>query len=144
MRIYSKKEKRKLWLNKMCYKLVCVLGLNHQDYLRKHNVFGMFGQSVLYQTHYLPNNPKRVKIHNNVKIAADVIFYEHDVLNLVFEQFDNSVKLRNHGTCIEIFDNCFIGGNSIIIGDVSIGPNAIVGGGSVVTKDVPPWDCCGR
>ena len=38
---------------------------------------------------------------------------------------------------MEIFDNVFIGGHSIIIGDVSIGPNAIVAAGSVVTKDVP-------
>lgn len=33
-------------------------------------------------------------------------------------------------------ENCFIGGNSIIVG-VKIGPDAIVAAGSVVTKDVP-------
>lgn len=42
-----------------------------------------------------------------------------------------------HRSCMEIFDNVFIGGHSVIIGDVSIGPNAIVAAGSVVTKDVP-------
>jgi acetyltransferase-like isoleucine patch superfamily enzyme len=31
-----------------------------------------------------------------------------------------------------------IGSNSTILGNVTIGENAIVGAGSVVTKDVPP------
>lgn len=44
---------------------------------------------------------------------------------------------QTHGSCIEIHDNVFIGGQSIIVGNVSIGPNAIIGAGSVVTKDVP-------
>ena len=43
-------------------------------------------------------------------------------------------------SCIEIFDNCFIGGKSILIGNLRIGPNAIVPGRSVVTKDVLPGE----
>jgi acetyltransferase-like isoleucine patch superfamily enzyme len=138
MKKFSKLELRKIWLMKAGYRLVCLLGLNHQKYIRKRNLFALFGQKVLYQTHFLPNNPKRVKIHDNVCVAANVVFYEHDVINMVFERYDPSVKLHGHHTCIEIMDNCFIGGSSIIIGNVRIGPNAIVGGGSVVTKDVPP------
>lgn len=138
MKQVTKREKRKLWFQKLSYRVICALGFNHQKYLRKHKVFGLFGDSVLYQTHYLPNNPKRVKIHDNVKIAANVIFYEHDVINGLFEKYDPSVKLHGHGSCIEIYENSFIGGSAIIIGDVSIGPNAIVGGGAVVTKDVQP------
>lgn len=45
-----------------------------------------------------------------------------------------------HQSCIEIFDNCFIGGHSILIGNLRIGPNAIVARGSVVTKDVNPGE----
>ena len=128
---------------KICYRLVCMLGFDHAKYLRKKSLFGLFGQNVLYQTHFLPNNPKRVKIHNNVKIAANVVFYEHDVINAVFECMEPSVKMHGHGTCIEICDNVFIGGSSIIIGNVCIGPNAIVAGGSVVIKDVPPGSIVG-
>lgn len=39
---------------------------------------------------------------------------------------------------IEIKDKCFIGINSIILPNVTIGPNSVIGAGSVVTKDVPP------
>ena len=49
----------------------------------------------------------------------------------------------DHRSCIEIYDNCFIGGNSTIVGDVSIGPNSIVAAGSVVTKDVLPGQVVG-
>ena len=48
-----------------------------------------------------------------------------------------------HQTPIEIFDNCFIGGGAMLIGDIKIGPNAIVAAGSVVTKDVEPGTIVG-
>ena len=96
----------------------------------------MYGDNVLYQPNTLPNNPQLVKIHNNVKIASGVIFYEHDVINKVFKEIDKKNYIT-HQSAIEIFDNTFIGGKSIIVGNVKIGPNAIVGAGSVVTKDVP-------
>lgn len=131
-----KKRLRRFRRNKMKYMLVCFLGGRHIHYLKKHDIFGMLGENCLFQPFKLMNNPKLIKIHNNVKIASGVTFYEHDVINSVFSYMDN-VKYRSHNTVIEIFDNCFIGGGSIIVGDVSIGPNAIVAAGSVVTKDVP-------
>ncbi len=38
----------------------------------------------------------------------------------------------------KIGQNCFIGGNSLILPGVEIGDNCVVGAGSVVTKSVPP------
>ncbi|MFY9242534.1 MAG: serine acetyltransferase [Polaribacter sp.] len=38
-----------------------------------------------------------------------------------------------------IKDNVIIGPNSVILGPITIGENAIIGGGSVVTKDVEPF-----
>jgi acetyltransferase-like isoleucine patch superfamily enzyme len=37
-----------------------------------------------------------------------------------------------------IGENCFIGGESLILPGVTIGDNCVIGAGSVVTKDVPP------
>lgn len=37
-----------------------------------------------------------------------------------------------------IGQNCFIGGESIILPGVEIGDNCVIGAGSVVTRDVPP------
>ena len=37
-----------------------------------------------------------------------------------------------------IGQNCFIGGESIILPGITVGDNCVIGAGSVVTKDVPP------
>lgn len=131
-----KKRLRQIRNIKIIYKLVCILGLNKVKFLKKHKIFGLMGENVLYQPTTLPNNPKLIKIHNNVKVASDVTFYEHDVINNIFQRTDNK-KYIVHLSCIEIFDNVFIGGKSVIVGNVKIGPNAIIAAGSVVTRDVP-------
>ena len=120
--------KKYLWQKKMMkikYILICILGFDRVKYLKQHNVFAELGDNVLYQPIKLPNEPKLIKIHNNVKVAADVTFYTHDVINSVFAiKFGG--RYQTHGSCIEIYDNVFIGGNSIIVGNVPEG--AIVAG----------------
>lgn len=132
----TKKRLRQIKLLKIKYYVICLFGFNKIKWFRKNNIFGFLGEDVLFQPNHLPNNPQLIKIHNNVKIASNVIFYEHDVINKVFEKIDETDYIT-HQNAIEIHDNVFIGGNSIIIGNVSIGPNAIIAAGSVVTKDVP-------
>lgn len=44
-------------------------------------------------------------------------------------------RYRERIGCIEVFDNVFIGSNSVILYDTKIGPNVVIGSGSVVTKD---------
>lgn len=137
--------KRTRWM-KLKYLFVCLFKLSGKNdrnaWLRKNNIFGLFGEGSNYQPHSLPNNPKLIKIHNNVRVAEGVTFYEHDGINHVFARMGGTVdtKWSSHQSCIEIFDNCFIGGKSILIGNLRIGPNAIVAGGSVVTKDVLPGE----
>lgn len=133
----KKKHLKRISKLKIRYKINCVLGRSHDKFLRKNNVFGMYGDNILYQPDTIPNNPKLIRFHNNIKVASGVIFYEHDVINQVFVNMDRDVKYVGHLSAIEVFDNVFIGGKSIIIGNVKIGPNAIIGAGSVVTKDVP-------
>lgn len=132
----TKKRLRQIKIIKLRYFLVCLFGLNKIKWLKKHKVFAELGENVIYQPNKLPNNPQLIKIHDNVKIASNVVFYEHDIINKVFQTMDKCNYIT-HQTAIEIFENTFIGGNSIIVGNVKIGPNAIIGAGSVVTKDVP-------
>ena len=40
---------------------------------------------------------------------------------------------------VTIGDDCWIGGNVIILAGVTVGNGATVGAGSVVTRDVPPF-----
>jgi acetyltransferase-like isoleucine patch superfamily enzyme len=113
--------------------------------LRKANIFGQFGENCYWFPRKLPAEPKNVILHNNVNVATEVYFCDHDVihhmLNNVPEyaaRLPKGHKYPYKSYKIEIFDNVFIGAHSIIMGDVKIGPNAIVAAGSVVTKDVAP------
>lgn len=129
-------------INKIRYMLICAFGADHVKWLKKHKIFYEIGEKCFYQPNKLPNEPKLIKMHNNIKIAANVTFYTHDVINAVFADMD-SIPYQTHAGCVEIFDNVFIGGGSTIIGPVSIGPNAVIAAGSVVVKDVPEGSVVG-
>lgn len=127
---------------KIRYFISCLLGANAKwNFIRKNHVFAMIGEGTLFQPYFLPNDPQFIKLHDNVQVATGVTFFNHDVINTVFNRMrakeGKQDVLDTHCECIEIMDNCFIGGNSTILGGVKIGPNAIVAAGSVVTKDVP-------
>lgn len=111
-------------------------GFARADYLRKKDILAGIGENVYFYSRIMPADPKLVKIHNNVSIATNVRFVNHDRIDLILDgMFD-----RNHRKvydCIEVMDNVFIGADATILPGVRIGPNAIVGAGAVVTKDVP-------
>ncbi len=68
--------------------------------------------------------PKGVHVGANSYIA----FYAHILTH------DRTRGLYLH---TRVGENCFIGGNSLILPGVTIGDNCVIGAGSVVTKDVP-------
>ena len=111
-------------------------------YLRKNKVFAGLGKDVFWQPRKLPADPKFIRIHNNVAIAADVTFINHDTLYLMLRRLDQRQAFE-HMDCIEIMDNVFIGLGATILPGVRIGPNAVVAAGAVVTKDVPPGTVVG-
>lgn len=98
-------------LNKFRYMLCCAVGFDHIRWLKKHEIFAGIGEKCFFQPNRLPNEPQLIKFHNNVKIATNVTFYSHDVVNAVFADMDN-VSYQTHAGCIEIFDNVFIGGGA--------------------------------
>ncbi len=111
-------------------------------YLRKHEILAEIGTNVYYYSRIMPADPKLVKIHNNVSIATNVRFVNHDRIDIVLSGIFNKKYGKQYG-CIEVMDNVFIGADTVILPGVKIGPNAIVGAGSIVTKDVPPGTIVG-
>ena len=102
-------------------------------YFRKQGA--QIGENNRLEVRGLGAEPYLVKIGNHCTVAPNVVFLCHDGGTWLFtEEFPSLQKFGR----IEILDNSFIGMNSIILGNVTIGPNSIVGAGSVVTKDVPP------
>jgi acetyltransferase-like isoleucine patch superfamily enzyme len=81
--------------------------------------------------------PHLCEIGNNVWIAADVTFLNHDGSVVMLHGLNRTDAVNVVGKIV-IHDNVFIGRSTILMADVQVGPNAIVAAGSVVTRDVPP------
>lgn len=80
----------------------------------------------------------KIKIGNNVLLSERVTILDHahayEDINLpVIDQ-----PIMGKGEII-IEDECFIGINSVIIGNLKIGKHAVIGANSVVTHDVPAY-----
>lgn len=99
------------------------------------------GERCYYHTRDLPSEPYLVKLHNDVRIAADVRLITHDIASYMINnipEYEKYGKAKYYMGTIEIFDHVMIGAGSKILPNVKIGPNVIVAAGSIVTKDVPP------
>ena len=77
----------------------------------------------------------RVTIGDNCQMAPNVSIYTaghplHPV---------SRNSRYEYGMPVSIGDNCWIGGNTVIVPGVTIGDNCVIGAGSVVTKDIPDW-----
>ena len=78
-----------------------------------------------------PSHCFLISIGDNTTIAPNVRLIAHDASTFNYCGYTKIGK-------IEIKENCFIGDSTIVLPNVTIGPNSIVGSGSVVTKNVPP------
>lgn len=84
-----------------------------------------------------------IRIGNRVLIASNVQFYtsSHPVLpqeRLVANWKEQQTTFfRTYARPIEVKDNVWIGGGSILLPGVTVGENSVVGAGSVVTRSIP-------
>lgn len=83
------------------------------------------------------SEPYLISIGKHVTIADKVVLHTHDGGSWIFREDPKNKYLIRYGR-VNIYDNCFIGHNAVIMPGVNIGPNSVVGAGSIVTKDVPP------
>ncbi len=108
--------------------------IKRTKYIVKHNIFYSVGDNFFFQPRMLPSDPKLIKFGNNVTVASNVVFINHD---LIYKVTNNIGKnLNYYAKPIEVKDNVFIGANVTILPNVKIGSNVIIAASSVVTKDV--------
>ena len=102
------------------------------EYFREQGA--QIGNDCYFGITYLSSEPYLIKIGNHVQVANGVKFITH---NPGWCHRHVLPDLQAFGTiCIE--DNSYIGENSILLPNVTVGVNCVVAAGSVVTKDVPP------
>lgn len=92
--------------------------------------------SVFLGVPNLGSEPYLIRIGNKCTVTSGVRFVTHDGGTRVFRNNEKYKSVKKYGK-IEIGDNSFIGINSIIMPDVTIGQNCIIGAGAVVTKSIP-------
>jgi acetyltransferase-like isoleucine patch superfamily enzyme len=117
------------------YRRVCrPSGEEYACFLRARKTFHAQGDFCCIMPTTVFTDPQYVEIGNNVQMATCTVFGH-----------DGSVAMLNraYGVVLDcvgpvrLKDNVFIGHNSIIMPNVTIGPNAIVAAGALVTRDVP-------
>lgn len=111
-------------------------GFTRADYLRRHDILSSIGEKVYFYTRILPEDPKLLRIGNNVVIATNVRFVNHDRADIMLSTMFGKKYMKCYD-CIEIGDNVFIGADAIVLPGVKIGNDSIIGAGAVVTKDLP-------
>lgn len=112
-------------------------------YLNKKK-FKHLGKDLFFQPRKFPSDPELIYIGDNVKIASNVTFINHDIVNSMLnnikkEDFDEDYfrQFKSLKFPIKIGNNVMIGANTIILPNVNIGNNVIIGAGSVISKDIP-------
>ena len=111
-------------------------GIKRTEYIKKKNLFYSVGSNFFFQPRILPSDPKLIKFGNNVTVASNVTFINHDLIYMTLNFLNNGKYYNYYAKPIEIGDNVFIGSNSTILPNVKVGTNVVIAAGSIVTKDV--------
>lgn len=100
-------------------------------YLRKQGI--KIGQDCKVHSMSFSTEPYLIEIGNHARIASGTQFLTHDgAVNCFPGEIDGGIFGK-----IKIGNNVFIGINSIILLNTSIGDNCIIGAGSVVRGQFP-------
>lgn len=115
--------------------LLCMEGYKRAEYIRKHKLFGAMGENCYFHPWKLPADSQMIFLHDNVAVAANVTFVNHDIAGAMLNRKNNTSEFQYFVEPIEIHDNVLIGTNVTVLPCV-IGDNVVVGAGSVVSKNL--------
>ena len=100
------------------------------------------GENTFINTNAVFLDCNKIDIGKNVLIGPNVQIYTatHPVSasdRIIRNTESNQAPYKTQALPVSIGDNCWIGGNTVILPGVSIGNNVTVAAGSLVTKDIP-------
>lgn len=119
----------KTLLRKLYFMCLPTQEMRNRYIYRHRQLFHHIGKEVTWQSRHFPADPEFIHIGNNVRLAANVRFINHDA---IFKMLNNKYKthsFKKKQGCIRIGDNVVIGANVIILPNINISDNCIVGGG---------------
>ena len=117
-----------------------ILGKTKENFLIEQPFYCDYGYNIEIGENFYANHnliildPAKVIIGDNVFIGPNCAIYT--------PQHPIDTETRNKGLeyafPVKIGNNVWLGGNVVILPDVTIGDNTVIGAGSVVNKNIPP------
>lgn len=111
-------------------------GYKKANYLKKKEYFSRQGVHCYLQPNKYGTEPHLISLGDNVHIASDVSFINHDITNKMLSYMFN-VEFSERVGKIEIGNNVFVGANSTLLYNIKIGNNVIIGANTLVNKNIP-------
>lgn len=122
----------------MLLSILCIPGgYKRAEYLKQKDYFKHIGEHCYLQPWNFGTEPYLISFGDNVHIASNVHFVNHDITCMMFNYMDSNHHYKIRQGEIRIGNNVFIGSGTSILYDVTIGDNVIIGAGSLVNKDIP-------
>lgn len=115
---------------------LCSTATKRTAYIKKYDIFYHMGDNCMAMFRKIPLYPKLISFGNNVWIASDVLFVPHDVIHRMLNNKLETDEFQENIGCIDIEDNVFVGSNTTILPNVTIGSDTIVAAGSLVNKSI--------
>ena len=125
-------------------------------------LLGRIGGSVWIETPFFCDYGEHIFIDEGTFINVNAIFLDNNIIKigkngligpgvqlltashplsagerLMTSNENLKTSYKTFSKPIHIGDNCWIGGNSVVLPGITIGNNVTIGAGSVVTKDIP-------
>lgn len=100
--------------------------------------FYFLGKNVRLYTTKIGTEPYLISIHDNVTCASNVVFINHDVSCFNMARFlgIKEDEVDKVGPII-LHENSFIGAETMIMPNCSVGKNSVVAARSLVSKNIP-------
>lgn len=115
---------------------LCSTATKRAAYIKKYDIFYHMGDNCMAMFRKIPLYPKLISFGNNVWIASDVLFVPHDVIHRMLNNKLETDEFQENIGCIDIEDNVFVGSNTTILPNMTIGSDTIVAAGSLVNKSI--------
>lgn len=115
---------------------LCSTATKRAAYIKKYDIFYHMGDNCMAMFRKIPLYPKLISFGNNVWIASDVLFVPHDVIHRMLNNKLETDEFQENIGCVDIEDNVFVGSNTTILPNVTIGSDTIVAAGSLVNKSI--------
>lgn len=110
-------------------------GIIRTRWIERFKLFKDTGKNFYFCPRKIPADPKLIKFGDNVAVATEVMFINHDVSQKVFNyRFEE--PLPKYFGCIEVGNNVFIGARATILPNVKICDDVYIAAGAVVTKSI--------